>query len=211
MKNTYIGGHIERVEDLRFLRGRGQFIADLDRARPVARGDPAEAPSRTAGSSRSIRLSARAAPGVHAVVTARDIGRPLPTIPFRRPIPAIMPYAQPVIADQLVRYVGEPVAMVLADSRERAEDALSAIELDIDPLPPVLDAKAGEGGRGEAVRFADRELRLRCSPQRRAMRTTRSAPRFHIQRGAVPRAAHDGAADGDARPARRVGRGATSG
>jgi len=32
MKNTYIGGHIERVEDLRFLRGRGQFIADLDRA-----------------------------------------------------------------------------------------------------------------------------------------------------------------------------------
>ena len=73
-------------------------------------------------------------------MTASDIGRPLPTIPFRRPIPAILPYAQPVIADQVVRYVGEPVAMVLADSREHAEDALAAIALDIDPLPTVLGA-----------------------------------------------------------------------
>jgi carbon-monoxide dehydrogenase large subunit len=146
MKNTYIGSHIERVEDLRFLRGRGQFIADLDRAgqwhaailrSPIAHGkivaiDVAEA---------------RAARGVHEIVTARDIGRPLPTIPFRRPIPAILPYAQPVLADEVVRYVGEPVAMVLADSREHAEDALSAIALDIDPLPPVLgaaQAKASE-------------------------------------------------------------------
>ena len=139
MKNTYIGSPIERVEDLRFLRGRGQFIADLDRAgqwhaailrSPVAHGrivaiDVAEA---------------RGARGVHAVVTAHDIGRPLPSIPFRRPIPAILPYGQPVIADQVVRYVGEPVAMVLADSREHAEDALSSIALDIDPLQPVLGA-----------------------------------------------------------------------
>ena len=145
MKNTYIGSHVERVEDLRFLRGRGQFIADLDRAgqwhaailrSPVAHG-------------RIVAIDAapaRSMPGVHAVVTARDIGRPLPTIPFRRPIPEIMPYGQPVIVDEIVRYAGEPVAMVLADSRERAEDAVSAIELDIDPLPPVLDPKSAKAG-----------------------------------------------------------------
>ncbi|MGH7556022.1 MAG: xanthine dehydrogenase family protein molybdopterin-binding subunit, partial [Longimicrobiales bacterium] len=114
MKNAYIGSPVGRVEDLRFLRGRGQFIADLDRAgqwhaailrSPVAHG-------RIVTIDPSAALSS---PGVHAVVTARDIGRPLPTIPFRRPIPEIMPYGQPVIADELVRYAGEPVAMVLAD------------------------------------------------------------------------------------------------
>jgi len=145
MKNTYIGSHVERVEDLRFLRGRGQYIADLDRAgqlhasilrSPVAHG-------------RIVAIDTGAAlssPGVHAVVTAHDIGRPLPAIPFRRPIPAILPYAQPVIADEVVRYVGEPVAVVFADSLERAEDALSAIGLDIDSLPPVLDAKTSKAG-----------------------------------------------------------------
>ena len=145
MKNTYIGSHVERVEDLRFLRGRGQYIADLDRAgqlhaailrSPIAHG-------RIVAIDTSAALSSS---GVHAVVTARDIGRPLPAIPFRRPIPAILPYAQPVIADGIVRYVGEPVAVVLADSLERAEDALSAIALDIDPLPPVLESKTAKAG-----------------------------------------------------------------
>ncbi len=145
MKNTYIGSHVERVEDVRFLRGRGQFIADLDRAgqlyaailrSPIAHG-------RIVAIDTSAAL---ASPGVHAVVTARDIGRPLPAIPFRRPIPAILPYAQPVIADDIVRYVGEPVALVLAESLDRAEDALSAIVLDIDPLPPVLSAHSSKTG-----------------------------------------------------------------
>src|SRR5262245_26327914 len=115
MKNTYIGSHVERVEDVRFLRGRGQYVADLDRAgqwhaailrSPVAHG-------------RIVAIDVKpalAVPGVHAVVTARDLGRPLPTIPFRRPIPEIMPYGQPVVADEIVRYAGEPIAMVLADS-----------------------------------------------------------------------------------------------
>jgi aerobic carbon-monoxide dehydrogenase large subunit len=145
MKNAYIGSPVERVEDFRFLRGRGQFVADLDRVgqwhaailrSPVAHG-------------RIISIDANAAislAGVHAVVTERDIGRPLPTIPFRRPIPEIIPYGQPVLADEFVRYAGEPIAMVLADSRERAEDALSMIVFEIDGLPAVLDAKSAKAG-----------------------------------------------------------------
>ncbi len=81
------------------------------------------------------------------MITAQDVGRPVPTIPFRRPNPRITPYAQPVLADGVVRYVGEPVAVVLADSAERAEDGAQAVALDIEHLPTVADRHAS--GRGE--------------------------------------------------------------
>jgi carbon-monoxide dehydrogenase large subunit len=145
MKNTYIGSPVERVEDLRFLRGRGQYIADLTRE-----GQLHAAICRSAIAHGKIiaidTTIACAVPGVHAIVTAGDIGRPLPMIPFRRPNPTIAPFAQPVIADGFVRYAGEPVAMVLAASAERAEDAAQAIVVDIDPLPVVLDTRASEKG-----------------------------------------------------------------
>jgi carbon-monoxide dehydrogenase large subunit len=136
--NTYIGSSVERVEDARFLRGRGEYIGDLNRdgqwhaaflRSPVAHGRI-----------RAIDTSAALAmPGVHAVVTAADIEGEIPTIPFRRPNPTIGPYAQPIIAREKVRYVGEPVAVVLADSAEFAEDAVQEIVLDIEPLPAVVD------------------------------------------------------------------------
>src|SRR5258705_6697530 len=123
--NTLIGSPIERVEDLRFVQGRGQFVDDLNRPgqwhaaivrSPLARG-----------LIRAIDANAALAmPGVRAVVTARDIGTPMPMIPFRRPNPTIAPYAQLVIAAEVVRYVGEPVAMVLADNAGLAEDAVQA-------------------------------------------------------------------------------------
>ena len=66
---------------------------------------------------------------------------------LRRPNPTIAPYAQPVIATTVVRYVGEPVAMVLAEAPELAEDAVHAVELDIAPLPVVADCAASAAGR----------------------------------------------------------------
>jgi carbon-monoxide dehydrogenase large subunit len=143
--NTYIGSPVERVEDLRFLRGRGVYVADFDREgqwhaaflrSPVAHGHI-----------RRIDVAAALClKGVRAVVTADDIPRPIPKIPFRRPNPTIAPYAQPVIATDKVRYVGEPVAMVLADSAEIAEDALQAIVIEIDSLPAVIDRHGSEVG-----------------------------------------------------------------
>src|SRR5436190_10504052 len=101
--NTFIGSPIERVEDLRFLRGRGTYVDDL--AQPgqwhaaIVRSPVAH------GRLRAIRPDdALAIPGVHAVITARDLPHPIPTIPFRRPSAAIAPYAQPVLADNTVRY-----------------------------------------------------------------------------------------------------------
>src|SRR5262245_9900757 len=149
--NTLIGSPVERVEDLRFVQGRGQFVADLTRPgqwhaamvrSPVAHGRI-----------RSIDASAALAiPGVRAVVTAADIGSPIPLIPFRRPNPTIAPYAQPVIAAEIVRYVGEPVATVLANDAGLAEDAVQAVALDIEPLPPVVDHRAS--AKGDALLIA---------------------------------------------------------
>ena len=136
--NTFIGSPVERTEDLRFLRGRGQYVGDLDRGgqwfaaivrSPVAHG-------------RIRRIDAVAAKqirGVNAVITATDLDGLVPKIPFRRPSPEIAAFAQPAIASGLVRYVGEPVAMVLADSAELAEDAARQVLLDIEHLPVVAD------------------------------------------------------------------------
>src|SRR5262245_47094004 len=139
--NTFIGSPIERVEDLRYLRGRGQYVGDLVRAgqwHAAIVGSPV-----AHGRLRAIdTVAAMSMAGVHAVVTAQDLDRPIPKIPFRRPSAAIVPYAQPVLADDVVRYVGEPVAMVLADNAELAEDAAQAVGLDIEPLPVVADRRA---------------------------------------------------------------------
>ena len=139
--NTFIGSPVERVEDLRFLRGRGQYLDDLSRAgqwhAAIVRSPVAH------GRIRAIDTAAALAmPGVKAVLTAADIGRPIPIIPFRRPNPTSAPYAQPVIADAVVRYVGEPLAVVLADAAEFAEDAAAAVAFDIDHLPAVTDRHA---------------------------------------------------------------------
>ena len=100
------------------------------------------------GRIRSIdAAAARARPGVHAVITAADIGE-VPVITLRQELlPEFKPYQQPVIASDKVRYVGEPIAVVVADSAALAEDALEAIALDIEPLPAVADRDAARGRR----------------------------------------------------------------
>ena len=140
--NAFIGSPVERIEDFRFLRGRGQYVDDLARDdllhAVVLRSAVAH------GRIRSIDTrAALARPGVHAVITAAEIGAAIPTIPLRQESsPAFKPFEQPVIAHRKVRYVGEPVAVVLADSAAAAEDALEAIELEIEPLPAVVGSAA---------------------------------------------------------------------
>src|SRR5437870_10840418 len=105
--NAFVGSPVERIEDLRFLRGRGQYIDDLTREgllhAVILRSSVAH------GRIRAIdAAAARARPGVHAVITAADIGEAVPKIPMRQePTPALKRYEQPVIASEKVRYVGE--------------------------------------------------------------------------------------------------------
>src|SRR5712691_3308259 len=142
MKNSFIGSPIERREDLRFLRGRGEYVDD------IARKDMLHAAilrsSVAHGRIRSIDTApARALPGVHSVITAKDIGNRVPRVPMRlQPLPDFEPFGQPVIAETKVRYVGEAIALVLADTPGVAEDALGLIEVEIEPLPAVADRHA---------------------------------------------------------------------
>ena len=185
--NTYIGSPIERVEDLRFLRGKGQYIDDFK-----CEGLWHAAFVRSAVAHGTIRrIDATAAlsmPGVHALVTAADIPRPMPTIPFRRPNATMDPYAQPVIGVDKIRYVGEPVAMVLAANAALAEDALQHIVVDIDPLTPVVDWHASE--QGQTLLFEGTKTNVaavftaRCGDVEGAFRTAHYVRReqFGVQR-----------------------------
>src|SRR5262245_30065905 len=139
MKNAFIGSAIERREDLRFLRGRGKYVDDLKPDRLVY----AVILRSSAAHGRIISIDTSAAlkiPGVHAVITARDMPPRPPIVPMRlQPLPEFKPFEQPVLAHDKVRYVGEPMAVVIADSVAIGEDALEAIEVRIDALPAVAD------------------------------------------------------------------------
>jgi aerobic carbon-monoxide dehydrogenase large subunit len=151
--NSLVGSPIERLEDLRFLRGRGQYVDDLARRdmlhAAILRSSVAH------GRIRSIDVSAaRALAGVHSVITAKDIGNRVPRVPMRlQPLPDFEPFGQPVIAETKVRYVGEAIAVVLADTAGVAEDALGLIEVDIEALPAVADRHAS--AQGASLLFED--------------------------------------------------------
>ena len=107
-----IGQPVERIEDLRLLRGRGSYVDDqhvdgmLHAA--ILRSSLAHGRIRRLATDKARRM-----PGVHAILTAADIakGGPVPTIALRlAPLPELVPYEQPVIAAHEVNYVGEPVA-----------------------------------------------------------------------------------------------------
>jgi carbon-monoxide dehydrogenase large subunit len=136
--NRPIGSPIERLEDLRFLRGRGEFVDDVPTTNALhavlLRSSIAHGRIRSIDTSAALKCH-----GIHAVITAKDIGE-IPVITMRQELlPEFKPYQQPVIASDKVRYVGEPIAVVVADSAALAEDALDAIVLDIEALPAVAD------------------------------------------------------------------------
>jgi len=140
-----IGTAVPRKEDPRLLRGRGAFT-DGFHARGelwarIVRSPVAHGTVRTVDVTR-----ARQARGVAAAVTAAELPPGL-AIPIRlalRGLP-LTDYLQPVLAAGVVRYVGEPLAVVVAGDAYAAEDAAELVDLDIEPLPAVLDAAAAAG------------------------------------------------------------------
>src|SRR5580700_6458215 len=140
-KKPWIGQSVERLEDPPLVTGRGEFAGDINFPHQlymrIARSAHAH------GRIISVDTgAARAMPGVYAVWTAADT-IDIPPIDFREgSIPALDPYRQPVLATETVRYVGEPVAAVFAIDPYVAEDAADAVEIEIEELPPLLDAQA---------------------------------------------------------------------
>ena len=146
-QTRYIGQEIERTEDSRFLTGRGQFVDDYTPTgllhAAILRSSVAHGHLVHVDGAAALEL-----PGVEAVVTASDLGDQIPTIPIRlAPIAGLERYLQPVIAHDKVRYVGEPIAVVIARSRAIAEDALAQIELVIEAIDPVANWQTAEANQ----------------------------------------------------------------
>jgi len=152
-----IGQSPRRLEDRPLLLGRGRFAADVDLPGQVhlrvVRSPVAHGQIRSVDVSAALEL-----PGVLGAWTSADLR--LPPIGFRQVVfPEMLPYRQPVLAEGRVRYVGEPVAIVVAVDRYVAEDAEELVELDIEALPPVLTSTEdpGEFDKGLDTRALDFE------------------------------------------------------
>jgi len=143
MTTRYFGAPITRNEDARLLSGQALFVDDVELPGMLhaafLRSNVAHARIR------SIDVAAaRARPGVVAVYTAADLGAYWAPGPLLVPPPPIAGITfnqrtQVPLAKDKVRHVGEPLAVVLADSRYLAEDALADIGVELDPLPAVVD------------------------------------------------------------------------
>ncbi len=147
----WIGQSMKRVEDPRLLAGQGRYIDDVvlpNMLHAAALRSP-HAHARI----KSIDVGrAKALPGVVAVMTGADVAKvtgPLPC--FANP-----PVEQRCVALDRVRHVGEPVAIVAAESRYIAEDALELIEVDYEALPAVVDPEAAISATGDAVLHPER-------------------------------------------------------
>lgn len=148
-----IGQPLLRSEDLRMLTGRGCYIDDFHCEgmvyAVVVRSAVAHARINSIDAGAALEL-----PGVLAVYTAEDIRSLAQPIPIRLgPLPGFERYLQLPFADGRVRYVGEPVALVVADSRYVAEDAAELVYVDYDMLDAVVDVHAAAADR--VVLFED--------------------------------------------------------
>jgi CO/xanthine dehydrogenase Mo-binding subunit len=140
VKEKFVGRSVRRLEDRPLVTGAGRFAADISFPDQlhlrVVRSTYAHA--RIV----SLRVSEAAAlAGVHAVWTAADVAH-IPPIDFRLSrIAGLEPYRQRVLATDRLRYVGEPVAVVFAETAYLAEDAAELVSIEVEELAPLLDAR----------------------------------------------------------------------
>jgi len=137
MTGGFVGRSVPRLEDRPLLLGRGRFAADISFPGQwhmrVVRSPVAHGKIRSVDAAEALKM-----PGVHAVWTAADVAH-IPPIGFRLTgLKSLEPYRQPVLAKDVVRYVGEPVAVVFAADAYIAEDAAEAVGIDIEPLRATL-------------------------------------------------------------------------
>jgi len=147
-QNRFVGRSILRREDQRLLRGQGQFIADIALPRMLhavfVRSPVAHARIRAVDVSR-----AASAPGVALALSGPELARLVPPVPDAQlSLPskwrALVEHKlhnpqQPLLTIDKVRHVGEAIAVVVAESRDAAEDAAELIEPELEPLPAVVD------------------------------------------------------------------------
>ena len=143
MSGKSVGARVLRSEDPRLLRGRGAFVDDI-RLPGMLHAVFVRAPHAHARLRRVDASAALAIDGVQAVFAAADLTPAMRThrMPVLVPIPyAKFPLTQFALAPDEVCYVGEPIAIVIADTRYSAEDGAAAVEIDYEMLPAVSDCR----------------------------------------------------------------------
>ena len=140
-------GHKGRLEDGRMLTGRGRYVSDWQLPGQAygffVRSDRAHADVVSIDASAALAL-----PGVVAVITGEDVrAAGLKPMPAAAPMKGVggadqRPTPRPALAQGRVRYVGEPLALVVAESAAAAQDAAEAVAIDYRELPAVVDARA---------------------------------------------------------------------
>jgi len=155
MTTRFFGAPVKRNEDRKLLTGQALFIDDVELPNMLhaafLRSNVAHARIRHIDVSAALKR-----PGVVAVYTAGDLGaywQPGPLLVPPPPIPGIVFHVrtQVPLARDKVRYAGEPLAVIVAESRYIAEDALDDIVVDLETLPAVVDLEAAVAGRAAIV------------------------------------------------------------
>ena len=147
----HIGESLRRKEDYRFLTGAGNYTDDIDLAN-MTHAVFVRSPHAHANIKGIDKKAALAAPGVIAVLDGPDVvdakinGLPCGWLitdtsgqPMKEP-------PHPILANGKVRYVGDHVAMVVAETLEQAKNAAELVEVDYDVLPAVVDVRDAKGG-----------------------------------------------------------------
>ena len=148
----YVGRALERVEDETLLRGQGWYIGDLDPLPQTGHAAVLRSPLAHARIVSVDASQALAARGVIGVVTGADVAR------LSLPFPSALGGAAPsfhACAIETVRYVGEPVCVVVATDRYLAEDALELVRVEYDPLPVVSELAAAPVVHERRFRYGD--------------------------------------------------------
>src|SRR5229473_3347318 len=179
----YVGQSLRRREDFRFVTGKGRYVDDVKLPgmlhMAILRSPHAHATITRIDVSKAMR-----APGVRLALSGADLWGKLGPIVPNWIIPGTKVPYRPVVAVDRVRFVGECVALVVAETQDMAYDALGLIEVDYETLPAVVDEvaamrdgapqlhdnvpgnvttvyKAGGGDYRKAVSDADQVIRLR--------------------------------------------------
>ena len=134
-----VGAAVRRLEDPRLLRGQGTFIEDLELPRELHVAFVRSQYPHAEISSVDL-APALCTPRVVDAIVGSDVGNR--RIHAAVTHPALRPCGQPILADNIVRYVGEPIAAVVAESRATALDGAQAVVVDCNPLQPVPQAHA---------------------------------------------------------------------
>jgi len=149
MKGSILGSAVRRREDPRLITGQGRYVDDMP-AEGALHAVFVRSPLAHARILAVDSTEARALPGVAAVFVAADLG-----LEARAGFAPIgRSFSKPPLAEGVVRFVGDPVAIVIASTRAEAADAAAAVQVDLEPLPHVIDPAAALA-EGAALLFPD--------------------------------------------------------